>query len=93
MTANTIKLINLKYIDMYHFQMWEGKFQDLEQNTPTFFYANVSNFETETFEDSDVRVYAHSYEDLYSPEDYELRVPDVVEKKIKETILAELRNL
>lgn len=90
MTANTIKLINLKYIDMYHFQMWEGKFQDLEQNTPTFIYANVSNFETKAFEDSDVRVYAHSYEDLYSPEDYELRVPDDVERKIKEVILAEL---
>lgn len=92
MTANTIKLIDLKYIDMYHFQMWEGKFQDLEQNTPTFIYANVSNFETESFEDSDVRVYAHSYEDLYSPEDYELNVSKEIEKKLKEIILAEIKE-
>ena len=92
MTANTIKLIDLKYIDMYHFQMWEGKFQDLKQNTPTFIYANVSNFETESFEDSDVRVYARSYEDLYSPEDYELNISEEVEKKLKEMILGKLNE-
>lgn len=69
------KLIEVKYIDMYHFQMYEGKFQDLEQlinNEEIYIYANVSNFETEKYEDSEVRVYAHSYEKLYCAEDYVL---------------------
>ena len=70
------KLIDIKFIDMYHFQMWEGKFKDLEQekyqNKEVYVYANVSNIDTETFEESDVRIYAHSFEELYCPEDYEL---------------------
>lgn len=57
--------------------MYEGKFKDLEQSenghTEKFIYANVSNFETKTYEESEVRIYAHSYEDLYCAEDYELQ--------------------
>lgn len=70
------ELVEVKYIDMYHFQMYEGKFRALEQaengHDETFIYANVSNVDSHTFEESAVRIYAHSYENLYSAEDYEL---------------------
>ena len=56
--------------------MYEGKFKDVSQaesgHSEKYIYANVSNFETETYEESEVRIYAHSYEDLYCAEDYEL---------------------
>lgn len=70
------ELVEVKFIDMYHFQMYEGKFKDLEQSnnghSDKYIYANVSNFETETYEESEIRIYAYSYEDLYCAEDYEL---------------------
>ena len=70
------ELVEVKFIDMYHFQMYEGKFKDIEllENgyEEKYIYANVSNFDTETYEGSDIRIYAHSYEDLYCAEDYEL---------------------
>ena len=70
------RVIEVKFTDMYHFQMYEAKIQDLEQlkyrNEEKYIYANISNFETEKYEDSEVRVYAHSFEDLYCAEDYEL---------------------
>ena len=70
------ELVEIKFIDMYHFQMYEGKFRDLSQvesgNEEKFIYANVSNFETTLYEESEIRIYAHSYEDLYCAEDYEL---------------------
>jgi len=70
------ELVDVKFIDMYHFQMYEGKFRDVEQaesgHEEKYIYANVSNFETETYEESEVRIYAYSYEDLYCAEDYEL---------------------
>jgi hypothetical protein len=70
------ELVEVKFIDMYHFKMYEGKFFDKEQSDAghpdTYIYANVSNFDTETYEESEVRIYAHSYEDLYCAEDYEL---------------------
>jgi len=70
------ELMEVKHIDMYHFQMYEGKFRALEQtengHDETFIYANVSNYDSRTFEESAVRIYAHSYENLYSAEDYEL---------------------
>ena len=71
-----LELVEVKFIDMYHFQMHEGKFKDLIQSenghTEKYIYANVSNFDTETYEESEIRIYAHSYEDLYCAEDYEL---------------------
>lgn len=71
-----LELVDIKFVDMYHFQVYEGKFVDLTQeesgNEAKYIYANVSNFETEKFEDSEVRIYAHPYEDLYCAEDYEL---------------------
>lgn len=70
------ELVEVKFIDMYHFQMYEGKFRDLEQtengHEEMFIYANVSNFDSRTFEESTVRIYARSYEELYSAEEYEL---------------------
>lgn len=70
------ELVEIKFIDMHHFQMYEGKFKDVVQaesgHSEKYIYANVSNFEAETYEESEVRIYAHSYEDLYCAEDYEL---------------------
>ena len=70
------ELVEVKFIDMYHFKMYEGKFRDVEQTTSgngeKFIYANVSTFEAASYEESEVRIYAHSYEELYCAEDYEL---------------------
>ena len=70
------ELVDIKFIDMYHFQMYEVKFRDLEQirngQEEKYIYANISNFDTESYEESDLRIYAHSYEDLYDAEAYEL---------------------
>ena len=93
MDANKIKLVALKHIDMYHFEMWEGKFQDLEQNAEIYFYANLSNFDTPTFEESEVRAYAHSYDDLYDPDGYELNLAPSVEQRVKEIILDALKAM
>ena len=87
------ELVEVKFIDMYHFTMYEGKFLDKEQldagHPDTYIYANVSDFETETYEESEVRIYAHSYENLYCAEEYELlalydvpRLCDYLKKEI-----------
>lgn len=94
---NKFKLIEVKFIDMFHFHLYEGKFQDMEQkeyqNRETYVYANVSDFETRTFEESDVRVYAHSFETLYCAEDYELYNFDVKTLNFfKEEILKEIKK-
>lgn len=76
MERSKLKLVEVKFIDVYHFQMYEGKFLDTTQlesgYEEKYIYANVSNFDTETYEESEIRIYAHSYEDLYCAEDYEL---------------------
>ena len=70
------KLIDVKYIDMYHFQIYEGKFQNMEElemnNKELFAYANISNFDSKSFAESEVRVYPFSYEDMYDPEAFEV---------------------
>ena len=73
-------------VNMHHFQLLEGKFQDMEQlvnGIEVFVYANISNFETETFEESEVRVYAYPFEKLYQAEKYELGLDakDILEIK------------
>ena len=50
--------------------MFEGKFRDIEQENETYIYANLSDFDSESFEDCNVYVYAHSYLDLYCPDEY-----------------------
>lgn len=89
MTKENLKLEDMKYIDMYHFQMWEGKFLDTEQEgREIYIYANVSNFETETFEESEVRVYPYSYEDLYCADDYAMLIGNRdLEAYLKQTLL------
>ena len=71
-----LELVEVKFINMYHFQMYEGKFRDLSQaesgHEEKFIYANVSNFDSMLYEESEIRIYAHPYEDLYCAEDYEL---------------------
>lgn len=70
------ELVEVKFIDMHHFQMLEGKFRDVEQSenghSEKYIYANVSTFEAPTYKESEVRIYAYSYSDLYCAEDYEL---------------------
>lgn len=79
------KLIEVKYIDMFHFQLYEGKFQDMEELSGSgkeiYIYANISNLETKNFHSSEVRIYAHSFEDVYDASHYELENFD---DKIKE---------
>ena len=53
---------------MCHFKMYEGKCQDMEQaknGLEVFVYANISDYETDTFEKSEVRAYAYLFEKLY----------------------------
>ena len=60
---------------MYHFQMYEGKFKVAAQSTDghdEYIFANVSNFEGATFEESEIRIYSQAFEELYCAEDYEL---------------------
>lgn len=70
------ELVDIKCIDMCNFQMYEGKFKDIKQSKnghkEIYIYANLSNLETELLEDSELTIYAHSYEDLYCACDYEL---------------------
>lgn len=58
------KFIEGKIIDMCHFKMFEGKFQDMEEQnkkgTEVYIYANISNFETDTFEKSEVDRIIHT---------------------------------
>lgn len=67
---NRIILEDVIYIDMYHFQMYEGKFKDVKQCK--YLYANVSTFDTGKYEDSDIRIYSDSYTNLYDTEGSEL---------------------
>lgn len=86
-------LIEVRFIDMYHFQMYEGKFLDVTQTEcgygEKYIYANISNFDGVSYEDSEVRIYAHSYEDMYCATDYELvnLYSDELCKYLKEKIL------
>ena len=95
MNTNRFELIEVKPIDMYHFQMLEGKFRDTDQDVETYIYANVSNFDTETFEESEVRIYSSSYEDLVNPEEYELcamEVGHVITDELKEKLMGKVKT-
>lgn len=85
-----LKLIEVKFIDMFHFQMIQGKYQDMEQleyqNRETYVYANISNFDS-TMEESEVRFYAHSFDELYCAEDYEIYGFGSCVNDIKEELL------
>lgn len=86
------KLIEVKYIDMFHFQLYEGKFQDMEElsgsEKEVYIYASISNLETKNFHDSEVRIYAHSFEDLYDASNYELEnFDDKTRERLRHEIL------
>ena len=90
------KFIEGKMIDMCHFKMYEGKLQDMEQaknGLEVFVYANISDYETDTFEESEVRVYAHSFEKLYCAEEYELDLCECDQVKLKSTLIKEYHKL
>ena len=73
--SKDFKLVEVNFVDMYHFKMWEGKSQDLRQaenGNEIYVYANLSDHDSKTIEESDVRVYAHPFEGLYYAELYEL---------------------
>ena len=69
-------LVEVKHIDMFHFAMYEGKFEDANQAKngcpPIHIYANLSDFDGTTYKESPVRIYAHSYAELYDAASYEL---------------------
>ena len=91
------KFIEGKIIDMYHFKMFEGKFQDMEEQTKkgseVYIYANISNFETDAFEKSEVTVYAHPYEQLYYAERYKLYLDKEDQERLKRILVKEYHNL
>ena len=98
MSKEKFRLVETKFIDMFHFNMYEGKFQDMEQkeyqNRDVYVYANLSDFDTRTYEESEVRVYAHSFDTLYCAEDYELNNLDQATLGFfKETILREINKV
>ena len=66
------RLTDIKFIDMHHFQMYEGKFAVTTENGEKYVFANVSNFDTKTYEESELRIYSASFENLCCAEDYEL---------------------
>lgn len=70
------KLEEVKHIDMYHFDLYEGKFVDIRQTengfAPQYIYANISSFEGKSYEESGVRIYAHSFAEMYDADAYEL---------------------
>lgn len=81
------KFIEGKIIDMCHFKMFEGKFQDMEEQnkkgTEVYIYANISNFETDTFEKSEVDIYAYPYTQLYYSEIYRLYLDKEDQERLK----------
>lgn len=84
------RLVETKEVNMHHFQLFEGKFQDTAQlvnDIEVFVHANISNFETETFEESEVRVYAYPYEKLYQAEEYKLSLEQKDILEIKESLI------
>ena len=85
------KLVDTKLLDEWNFQMFEGKFKDLSQESDIYIYANVSNFNTETFEESDIYIYSHSFEELTNAEDYDITAnfSEDFLKGIKESLLDE----
>ena len=91
---NKFELIEIRSIDMKFFQMIEGKFIDLEQkkyqNKEVYVYANISNNESE-MEDSYVRYYPYSFENLYYAEDYELLNLNEYDDEVKK-LLIEFKN-
>lgn len=76
MEKRNISLAGTKKINMFHFDLLEGKFEDKTQtecgHPQTFFYASISNHETDSYADSDVRIYAHSFDEMFCAEEYEL---------------------
>ena len=91
------KLVDIEYVDMGHFQMYEGKFQDMEQwkyqNKEVYIYANLSNNEYD-FEDEEnyIRAYPYPFKDLYCAENYELVINNPSADYIKYLILKEIRK-
>lgn len=76
MRKTTYELVEVKFIDMFHFQMQEGKFKVVQEvpneKGDTFLYANVSTFDSKTYEESDLRIYSASFESVEDASDVEL---------------------
>ena len=67
------------------FEMYEGEFLDTEKSNTIF--ANISNFECDAFEDSDVYVYPESFNSLTNAEDYEIKLSDDEYQKLKDSLI------
>ena len=81
---------SVRLVAMFNFQLWEGKFRDLEQEgRDVFIYANVSDFDSPSFEESDVRAYAYPYDELYCADEYEIRIRDKGEEEYIKNVLLE----
>lgn len=67
------------------FEMYEGEFLDTEKGNTVF--ANISNFECDAFEDSDVYVYPKSFDSLTNAEDYEIELSDDEYQELKDSLI------
>lgn len=52
--------------------MLEGQFRDTAQDREMHVYANISNFDTANWDEADIYVYAHPFEQLCNAEDYDI---------------------
>lgn len=89
------KFIEAKLVDMAHFKMYEGKFQDMEQmknGVEVYIYANVSTFEAYTFEESEIKVYAHPFEKLYYADDYQLELNRIDTNELKDVLITNYKE-
>ena len=91
------KFISKQYFDFGHFQMWEAKFQDMEQlemhNKKVYMYVNLGNNEYDMFDEENyVRAYPYSFKTLCCAEDYELILNNDYAEYFKKVLLKEIRK-
>ena len=82
------KFIKLQYFDFGHFQMWEAKFQDMDQSKEVYMYVNLGNNEYDLFDKENyVRAYPYSFKDLCCAEDYELTLNNDYAEYFKDVLI------
>lgn len=71
-----LELISTRKIESYPFSLFEGTFRDVEYDEEFFFYANINanvlDEEFENLDEIDLRVYAHSFENIHNCANFEL---------------------
>ena len=92
MRVETLKLEGIHYIPEFFGEIIEAIFKDEDEEKHWCgrefkLYANLSTIDTGDLTGSELRVYPYSYLDLYSPDDYEMRLTPEIREYMKEKIL------